>query len=410
MRILIGATSIFKMGGMQRLTVELANHLAEYGHQVMLVGEKRKKARLYYPCNPAIDVQNIRTRFNRFRKKYLLRIVLHKFLATIKIGLKLPLDKIDFYNNNAWAARYNFRVDAWRELCLQEKPDIVIGVLPDTFTLLSIALHNTDIPLIVSNHSDPWKDYSAARWNDNPVDLKKRLQAPDIAAANTVLLPAFKNFFSKKIQANTYVIPNPVEPVDIPLRASPAQTHGIKTIIATGRLEPVKDHETLIRAFACLSEQFPDWQLKIFGHGSLKARLSKLITELDVTQQVLLCPHTKDINQEYRSSHILAMPSHFEGWGLSLTEGMAHGLPALGFDNASGINSLIQHNINGFLADGNNRVFSFSHYLKILMEDENIRLDMGNAGAELVMKYSPRKIFSLWEALLDEVLQKHKLP
>lgn len=350
MRILIGATSIFKMGGMQRITIALANHLAERGHHVILVGEKRKQAKIYYPCNSNIDVKNIRTDFNKFRKKYLPVILLHKCLAGLKFIFRLPLEKFDWYNQNAWLARYSFRVDAWRELCLHEKPDIVIGVLPDTFTLLSIALQNTDIPLIVNNHNDPCKDYSGERWNSNPVDVERRLQAPEVAAANTVLLPSFKAFFSPQVQARTYVTPNPVEPVDASLMATPATTQGIKTIIASGRFEPVKDHETLIRAFAKLSHQYPDWQVKIFGQGSLKKKLSELIIALGLSQQVFLCPHTDDINREYQASHILAMPSYFEGWGLSLTEGMAHGLPSIGFDDANGINSLIQHDVNGFLA------------------------------------------------------------
>jgi glycosyltransferase involved in cell wall biosynthesis len=408
MRILIGATSIFKMGGMQRITIALANHLVEGGHQVILVGEKRKHSKIYYPCNSDVDVKNIRTYFKKYRNNYLQKILLHKCLASFQFIFKLPLEKFSWYNHNAWQARYSFRVDAWRELCLQEKPDIVIGVLPDTFTILSIALQDTNIPLIINNHNDPWKDYSATRWNSNPVDIEKRLMAPELAAANTVLLPSFKNFFSPRVQLRTYVTPNPVEPIDASQRATPAETEGMKTIIATGRFEPVKDHATLIRAFAKLHQQFPDWQVKIFGHGSLKKMLSALIKELGLTQQVFLCPHTDDINQEYRASHILAMPSLFEGWGLSLTEAMAHGLPSLGFDDATGINSLILHDQTGFLADGKNRVESFAHYLCLLMQNEKMRKKMGAAAVSFVSQYSPEKVYSLWDNMLGEVIRKNK--
>lgn len=407
MRILIGATSIYKMGGMQRVTIELANHLAENGYEVILAGEKRKKAKIYYPCHKDIVVHNIRSHFKHYRKNYASKILIHKILAALKIGLKLPLDNINAYNQNAWQARYGFRVDAWREFCIEAKPDVVIGVLPDTFTMLSMALQDTNIPLIVNNHNDPWKDYSTIRWNSNPVDIQKRLNAPELAAANTVLLHDFKKFFSSQVQARTYITPNPVTPINVSLRATPAVTKGTKIIIATGRFEEVKDHATLIRAFAKLKNQFPDWQVKIFGQGSLKKKLTKLIEELELTQQVFLCAHTDNINDEYRASHILAMPSHFEGWGLSLTEAMAHGLPTIGFDNATGINSLIEHEVTGFLADGTKRVASFSHYLRLLMKNENIREEMGHAGAEFISQYTPEKVYDLWENILQEVVKKN---
>ena len=92
---------------------------------------------------------------------------------------------------------------------------------------------------------------------------------------------------------------------------------------------------------------------------------------------------------------------------MSLTEAMAHGLPAIGFNDASGVNSLIKHGKTGYLADGNNRVNSFSHYLGKLMEDGKRRQKMGNAGIELVKQFEPERIFDLWEKNLEDIILNH---
>ena len=407
MHILIGARSIFDRGGMQRVTIDLANHLSRRGHQISIIGAKgSSNARIHYRLDPRVTVIDITPHYQRYNPKHLPQKLTFKILRYLAKILP-PLSRTPVYNRADWLAAHNHCIDAWRKLCIRLSPDIVIGVSPDSFTMLSVALNGTDIPLVVNNHSNPWQDYSADRWDSNPVDVALRKEAPEKAAANTVLLAEYKAFFSQCVQRRTYVIPNAVEPVSPEKRARTESTRGTLTIIAAGRLVPLKDHKTLIDAFSCLSKGFPEWQVKIFGEGYLRDELQRQIDILQLTDSVFLCGHTANIFEEYRASHILAMPSLFEGWGMSLTEAMAHGLPAIGFDDASGINSLIIHGKTGYLADGQNRVMSFSHYLRLLMKDGNRRKEMGDAGIELVKHFEPERVYGLWESSLQEILLKH---
>ena len=82
---------------------------------------------------------------------------------------------------------------------------------------------------------------------------------------------------------------------------------------------------------------------------------------------------------------------------------MAHGLPAVGFDNASGVNSLIQHNLTGYLADGENRVDSFVYYLDKLMASEKLRESMGKAGMRFVKQYHPDLVYDQWEKMFAKM-------
>lgn len=169
-------------------------------------------------------------------------------------------------------------------------------------------------------------------------------------------------------------------------------------------MEEVKDHKTLIRSFKKINSKFPDWQIKIFGEGSLQVELDKLIHMLNLQNQVFLCGYTSDIWVEYQSAQIFAMPSIYEGWGLALSEAMAYGLPAIGFDNASGINNLIVHGKTGILADGNNKVDSLSEGLEHLMQQPTLRKSYGESGAKIVSDFSREKILSQWQEAICKAL------
>lgn len=403
MHILIGATSVFQLGGMQRATVDLANGLAELGHRVTLVGEADSEPVTYYPLRDEVTVIDIVPRYRRFDLKYI----------PVKLAFKVCLHGSRFITGLTrrrlcqaleWHAANGNRVDTWKELCHDLSPDIVIGISPDSFTLLSRALKDGRIPLITSNHSNPWQDYSAHRWSANIVDIQYRKSAPEIAAANTVLLPEFLEFFAPAVREKTFVIGNSVPQISPDCRANPGLDSKIKTVVAAGRYVEVKDHRTLVRAFSAIRNSFPGWQLKIFGEGPLKSELQALIDDLSLQDCVFLCDFTENISSEYAASHILAMPSRYEGFGLAVAEAMAHGLPCVGFDDTSGVRSLIVHGKTGFLADGSNRVAGMSGYLGKLMADAELRNRFGVAAVVEASRYSPQRIYQQWNACLDKIL------
>ena len=76
-------------------------------------------------------------------------------------------------------------------------------------------------------------------------------------------------------------------------------------------------------------------------------------------------------------------------------------MPAVGFDNASGVSSLIQHELTGYLADGENRVDSFAFYLDKLMVSKGLRESMGKEGMKFVKQYHPDIVYDQWETMLE---------
>jgi glycosyltransferase involved in cell wall biosynthesis len=102
-------------------------------------------------------------------------------------------------------------------------------------------------------------------------------------------------------------------------------------LLAVGSLSPRKGYEVLIEALAPL-EGLP-WHLTIIGAGDdaspYAASLRALIGVHGLVGRITMLGAMSDaeLDAHYRSTDIFVMASHFEGYGMVLTEALARGLP-----------------------------------------------------------------------------------
>jgi glycosyltransferase involved in cell wall biosynthesis len=98
------------------------------------------------------------------------------------------------------------------------------------------------------------------------------------------------------------------------------------TCVAVGRLEPVKDYETLLRAWALVRERHPQATLTIIGDGSDRTRLKRLLAELALAECVWL-EGAGDPLPFLRGSTVYVSTARAEGFSRAMLEAMALGLP-----------------------------------------------------------------------------------
>jgi L-malate glycosyltransferase len=95
-----------------------------------------------------------------------------------------------------------------------------------------------------------------------------------------------------------------------------------------GRLDPVKDFETLIRAVGGLSGSLRA-QLVIVGDGPERSRLERLAGEQPAGSRVRLLGHRDNARQSLPALDIFVNSSISEGISLTILEAMAAGLPVI---------------------------------------------------------------------------------
>jgi glycosyltransferase involved in cell wall biosynthesis len=127
---------------------------------------------------------------------------------------------------------------------------------------------------------------------------------------------------------------NGINPAFFPTSTiNPAQP----TISWVGRIDPLKDLETLIRAFGMVKENLPEARLRMFGpvpkgNEGYAKYCQDLVVELGLTQSATFEGRIVDVVDAYHSGHMVALTSISEGFPYTLIEAMASGRATVATD------------------------------------------------------------------------------
>ncbi|MFL5844385.1 MAG: glycosyltransferase family 4 protein [Solirubrobacteraceae bacterium] len=198
-------------------------------------------------------------------------------------------------------------------------------------------------------------------------------------------------------EARLVRIPNAVPPMGGGRAASDAPV-----LVAAGRLTGQKGFDLLIRAFAPIAAEHPQWRLRIYGTGPLESSLQRMILELGLHDSVFLMGPTRHMGEAMAEGSLFALSSRFEGFGMVIVEAMSKGLPVVSFDCPRGPAEIIDHGRDGLLVP-NGDVDGMTAALRELIEDPQRRAAMGEAALVKASAYSADAIGEQWEALLAEL-------
>ncbi|MFY1675759.1 GT4 family glycosyltransferase PelF [Streptomyces sp. WMMC905] len=104
-----------------------------------------------------------------------------------------------------------------------------------------------------------------------------------------------------------------------------------------GRIDPIKDLETLVRAFALVRERIPAARLRLFGgtpHGgeAYRERCRALAAELGHGEAVSFEGRVDDIKDAYAAGNVVMLSSISEGFPFTLIEAMSCGRATVSTD------------------------------------------------------------------------------
>jgi glycosyltransferase involved in cell wall biosynthesis len=131
----------------------------------------------------------------------------------------------------------------------------------------------------------------------------------------------------------------------------PEQPDQIVKFACVARLHPAsKGQDLLFQAFADNRWQNRTWQLSLYGAGEQEQSLRRLAQMLGISQRIQFMGHISDPMEIWKKHHSLVLASRYEGIPLVLMEAMLAGRPVIS-TSVAGIPELIQHGLNGFLAE-----------------------------------------------------------
>jgi sugar transferase (PEP-CTERM/EpsH1 system associated) len=147
-----------------------------------------------------------------------------------------------------------------------------------------------------------------------------------------------------------------------------------------GRLDPIKDHETLLKAFQRVRSTRPDAQLIVVGDGPEKERIEFLARE-----GVIFLGERSDVHEILQAIDVFVLPSLNEGISNTVLEAMATGLPVVA-TRVGGNTELVENGHTGILVDPGNSD-SIADAIFRYLNDKDLRVRHGRAGRQRVLKH-----------------------
>lgn len=151
-------------------------------------------------------------------------------------------------------------------------------------------------------------------------------------------------------------------------------------ILYVGRIADEKNLNTLFQALNCLNKTAKPWKMIMVGDGPAKVRLQQ-----QSSNQFHFTGYRKgdELADIYAAADIFVFPSLTDTFGNVILEGMASGIPAVGFD-APGPRDIIKPEKTGFLVHERTPA-ALAQNLALLIENPRMRTAMSREALDYAL-------------------------
>ena len=382
MKIVYCLNSIRYLGGIQRVTITKANALAELpGNEVhIVVTDNNEDNFLVQPLSDKVHLTDLGINYydgdsNRSRignilvyasKRRKHRVLLYDFLKRIRPDVVISVGQSEKYMllsmpNRSWKVIREFHFERnYRKKMARSRIDKLIAVISDYYDF-NFKEKRYD-KIVVLTDEDRCLNWQG--WN------------------------------------NVAVVPNPIS-----FKSQDISNLNNKVIVSLGRLDFQKNYSSLIRVFIFVCRNHSDWVLKIYGEGSQREQLQRMIDNHGLNENIKLMGKTDDVIQVLNEASIFVLSSIMEGFALVIVEAMECGLPVVSYQCPCGPQDIITGGIDGFLVPVGDEIM-MAERICTLIEDEELRRNMGAAAKEKAKRYHIEKITQQWMRLFEDVVEK----
>lgn len=382
-------------GGTEKVLCNMANEFVNREHNITIICCEKKQGKPFFELSDKVNLVNLNDTGKEIKGCVWLRVKRELLKAVGKLD-RTEKDKIFIesrYDNDYIKNRFN-------KIISDIKPDIIIAYdYLSVLFLKHIMKNSLSTIAMIHNDVDTYFNNNASKLQLNAYNMVDCIQ----------ILNKHKVELVKEYCCNAQVvyIPNAVPQI------KNVRNSNNEKIITVGSLtKSIKRPDIILKAFNTIKNTFPNWTVEIVGgthdlkQEEYKAELEKYIKNNNLDDMVFLSGRTLNITEKLLSAEIFAFPSKSEAFGLALAEAMSSGLPAIGYKSCPSVNELIIDGYNGFLCDDG--IDAFAEKMKILMQNKELRKQMGQNAKESIKQFAPEKIWNQWEDLMKEVVAKRK--
>lgn len=379
--------TIFPRGGAERITLDIAKYMTE----------KMPESRFYvfaYTIDEALCTEEVK-----------------RYITIIKVSRE----------------RHK-RCEEIAQHILNEGIEILVEVVKPLKYIADIR-QKTGVKVIFANHGEPlWEQYTVAQKYSKKRLLKplwRQLWHPLFNILGIGRMVAKKSLKRDYRNADAYTVLCQEYKHDVckVLGVAPERSRVVaienseaivadvnydkeKIILFSGRLVNVsKRLDRLLRIWGRVQHKLPDYRLVIMGDGEYRKAMERQIIE-EGLERVDMIGQRTDVDTLYRKASIVALTSEYEGWGLCLTEGQAHGCIPIAFGCSAGVRTILSPSgVNGFIVEPYNEEAYAETLLRIASMSDAERLAIRRNAVAKSANYAPDIILQKWADLICSLLK-----
>ena len=304
------------------------------------------------------------------------------------------------------------------ELSITKKHQISILELQNTIELFqpdSIHSHLFEAEIVSRSCTFP-----KAKWFTHSHDRMKSLN--DLSLFTIKSKRDLTNYFEKRYLLKCYrknggnnfiaisedilyflksVLPNHMQSIQLlqnaidlkrfekPMDFNKVRDNAVFNMVSIGRLDKNKNHQFLIDVVLDLKNRKIPVDLTIVGEGNQRSALQEKISRLDLSNQISLVGSQEKVEAFLWNADLYIHSAITEGFGLTLIEAMACGLPVVCTDG-KGNRDLIQEGENGFMV-GEKDAKLLADKIELLFKNDNLRQKMGAKARKFAQGFGMEK-------------------
>lgn len=176
-----------------------------------------------------------------------------------------------------------------------------------------------------------------------------------------------------------------------------------KQVLFVGRMTYFdKRIDRLIDIWSLIFKKAPDWELILVGDGIERATLQQKVQHMNL-KRIRFVGQSSNVSDYYQDASILCLTSTFEGWPLCLTEAQSYGVVPIAFDCAAGVHEILYPSgVNGILISPFQKK-KYAHALLGLMNNPELLQTMRLNVICKSKEYSSEIVGNKWIELFNSV-------
>ena len=388
-KICMVVSSVFSMGGEQRVTVVIANELAKTNEIIIYTMDDEKDREK----NPYHLDENITIRYTKQPQFGLLNRISRRIIREINEKTNLFYQKKGFYK----MLEYAYFQKAWQRQMIEqltgEEYDVIVAVSGGNSLRLGLIADKLNCRTVGWEHNAYeayFKTPGYYFWHTDLLFGESARRLDSCVVLNHYISDRYKEAFD----VDCDVIYNPrsfVSEVKSELKN--------KTFVACGRLTYQKGFDLLIESFAEFAKKNSEWNLALVGDGEQRSELEEAIRKYALEARVKITGYTTEVRRYLQEASAYLLSSRWEGFPMVLTEAFEMGLPVVAYD-ITAVQPLVTDGVEGILATSYDTKEFAEKMLEMAAYSDEKRACMAKAAIAKADSLAIENIIGQWKHLL----------